>query len=328
MKKHVLQSIIIIIGIGAIFSVVKSSQGANDVKESNFFVGEKAMEIDGMLHRVDYYYGSVQVRTSESMLTQLKVQTYSEDRITYFPDPKLGLGSSIIIERANAVSINDGGEEKIYRTWKTTIDEVLAENKIELGDKDKVEPDINTRLADFLYKNNRPTEGEIIGKITITRVAETEVKSKEDINYKTITKNDPDLEKGKTRVETQGEKGVRELTYLVTRENGKEISRKLIKSEIAKEAKDKVIYQGTKVIIYGTGTATWYSLIGGMTAASNTLPYGTMVHVVNTANGKSVDVKVVDHGIQGSAIIDLADEAFQKIAPLGQGIVQVRLEKP
>jgi rare lipoprotein A len=65
-----------------------------------------------------------------------------------------------------------------------------------------------------------------------------------------------------------------------------------------------------------------------MTAASNTLPYGTMVHVVNTSNGKSVDVKVVDHGIQGSAIIDLADEAFQKIAPLGQGVVQVRLEKP
>jgi hypothetical protein len=304
-------------------------------EENNFYKGDKAEEIDGALHVVNYLYGSPMYTNSESMTQSLGVTLYPEDRISYFPDPSYGLGSKIVVQRANVVTVSDAGVETTYRTWKNTVREVLEENHVSIGDKDTVDVSLDQKISSLAYDKTRGVvaregrnEAPLMGKINITRVAETEIKERENISFSTTTKKDPDMERGTTRVDTAGENGIRELTYLVRRENGSEISRSLVKTEVTKEPIDKIIYEGTKVVVYGTGAATWYDLIGGMTAASNSLPYGTMVHVVNTENGKSVDVKIVDHGIQGSAVIDLSSEAFQQIASLSQGTAKVRIEKP
>ena len=60
-----------------------------------------------------------------------------------------------------------------------------------------------------------------------------------------------------------------------------------------------------------------------MTAAHKTLPFGTIVRVTNKSNGKSVIVTINDRGpyIKGRTI-DLSRGAFQKIAPLKQGIIK------
>jgi rare lipoprotein A len=75
------------------------------------------------------------------------------------------------------------------------------------------------------------------------------------------------------------------------------------------------------------GEASWYSFApgNGLTAAHPWLPFGTVVTVTNLANGKSVQVVINDRGPFGGRIIDLSDEAFARIAPLGQGVCQVRL---
>lgn len=309
--------------------------GVSRAEESGLFSGDKAEEIDGSLHVVSYMYGSPTYDDFESMLNSLNTTVYPEDRVSYFPDPSYGIGSKIIIKRANAITISDAGTETTYRTWKNTVREVLEENNISVGNKDVVDVNLDQKISTLAYDKTRGvvaregrSEAPIMGKINITRVAETEIKEHEEIAFETIVKKDPDMERGTTRVDTVGQDGIRELTYLVRRENGSEISKDLVKSEITKEPIDKVIYEGTKIVVYGTGLATWYDLVGGMTAASNTLSYGTMVHVVNTENGKSVDVKIVDHGIQGSAVIDLSSEAFQQIASLSQGTISVRIEKP
>lgn len=64
-----------------------------------------------------------------------------------------------------------------------------------------------------------------------------------------------------------------------------------------------------------------------LTAAHRTLPFGTMVHVTNLANNKSVDVRIIDRGpfIDGR-IIDLSHAAAQAIDLIGPGIAQVRLD--
>ena len=280
--------------------------------------GERAENIDGMLHKVEYLYGSAKFNNLDSMIKGLNTIVYKEDRISYFPDPSYGIGSRIIIQRANPVKVTDAGTETTLRTWKNNVKDILDENRVELGTKDVVDPALDTKIDNINSQKG----------IVITRVAETEMVEKKDIDFKIVTKKDPNMYRGDSKVDQQGKKGIKEYTYLVRRENGKEVSRKLIKTEITKDPVDKITVEGTKVMVYGTGTATWYASIGGMTAAHNTLPYGTMVHVVNTANGKTVDVKIVDHGIQGSAIIDLSNDAFKLIAPLGQGVVSVRLEKP
>ena len=64
-----------------------------------------------------------------------------------------------------------------------------------------------------------------------------------------------------------------------------------------------------------------------MTAAHRTLPLGTRVRVTNTENGKSVVVRINDRGpFVGGRIIDLSRAAAKQIAPLGAGVVSVRVE--
>ena len=55
---------------------------------------------------------------------------------------------------------------------------------------------------------------------------------------------------------------------------------------------------------------------------------GSYVKVTNTANGKSVIVKINDRGPFGAGrIIDLDKVAFQEIASLGQGVINVKMEE-
>ncbi|MBL6449887.1 septal ring lytic transglycosylase RlpA family protein [Fulvivirga sp. 29W222] len=64
-----------------------------------------------------------------------------------------------------------------------------------------------------------------------------------------------------------------------------------------------------------------------LTAAHRTLPFGTMVKVINLANSKSVTVRVNDRGpfIKGR-IIDLSKSAAQKLDFIRQGTTNVKIE--
>ena len=64
----------------------------------------------------------------------------------------------------------------------------------------------------------------------------------------------------------------------------------------------------------------------GLTAAHRTLPFGTVVTVTNLANGATVTVVINDRGpfIDGR-IIDLNKQAFEAIAALDSGVIQVRI---
>lgn len=96
--------------------------------------------------------------------------------------------------------------------------------------------------------------------------------------------------------------------------------------------------------IYQTGKASYYGGNGhhgrktasgkvfdknGMTCAHMTLPFGTKLKVTNSKTGAFVIVTVTDRGNFGKLgrVIDLSEGAFKKIAPLKQGIVNVKIEK-
>ena len=64
-----------------------------------------------------------------------------------------------------------------------------------------------------------------------------------------------------------------------------------------------------------------------LTAAHKTLPFGSIVRVENVKSGKEVIVKFNNRGpfIKGRHL-DLTTTAFSKIAPLKQGVVNVKYE--
>ena len=63
------------------------------------------------------------------------------------------------------------------------------------------------------------------------------------------------------------------------------------------------------------------------TAAHRTLPFGTLVRVVNLENSKTVDVRINDRGpFVDDRIIDLSHAAAQAIDLIGPGTARVRIE--
>jgi rare lipoprotein A len=65
----------------------------------------------------------------------------------------------------------------------------------------------------------------------------------------------------------------------------------------------------------------------GLTAAHKTLAFDTRVRVTNTANGKSVVVRINDRGpFVSGRCLDLARGAFAEIASLGSGVITARYE--
>lgn len=73
------------------------------------------------------------------------------------------------------------------------------------------------------------------------------------------------------------------------------------------------------------GKASWYEIDNG-TCAHVRLPKGTLVRVVNTANGKEAMCRVADRGpFLDGRIIDLDLQTFQQIADRSEGVVSVRI---
>ena len=150
------------------------------------------------------------------------------------------------------------------------------------------------------------------------------------IPFTTGTTTTSRLDPGEVRIVQAGIDGTIRTTYRVRVVNGNVVGRVVLGRHVLREAVPERRAVGAAAAS-GTvgsqvGEASWYDTPwDGMTAAHPWLPFGTHVTVTNLATGESVVVVINDRGPFGGRIIDLADEAFAKLAPLGQGVMQVRL---
>lgn len=246
------------------------------------------------------------------MILNLSTKIYSEDKVVFFPEPSMGLGSKIFVYRANPITVIDGKRTNVYRTWTTIVEDFLAENKIELGEKDEITPKLDVKLL----KNQ---------KIKILRVAETAVSETEEIDFETVEKDDPELLRGKTKISQDGIKGVREKKYLVRREDGEEVSRTLVSNEITKKPQNKIILHGTKIIFIAKGKASHVGSVYSSGKAAYRGLMGKKLLVKNLSNGKEVEVTITDYGpdpkIHPDRIIDLSGADFNKISGGVSGVL-------
>src|SRR5579862_4340555 len=89
----------------------------------------------------------------------------------------------------------------------------------------------------------------------------------------------------------------------------------------------KASYQGTATAGLPTASGEPYNP-NAMTAASKTLPLGTVVKVTNPANGKSVNVRINDRGpfVPGRSL-DLSRRAAEKLGIIHMGVASVKVTK-
>jgi hypothetical protein len=280
---------------------------------------QEATFSENPLHPVLVFHADASVTSVIEAFAQAELDYYPEDMVTAFPDPELGLGSVITVTRALPIAVNDGKRSYVIRTWQSTVGEALQEKNIELGDEDRISPNLDTPL-----QPNMP--------IIITRVARTTVTETETVNFKVIEQDDPNSYRGTNTVVQEGRDGEIQYKYLLIREDGELISKTLTSTTVTKKVVNKIIKIGTKLRIGEVyfGKATWYVNSYGTKVAMDLFPAGTEVRITNLNTGKSIIV-VNDGCICGATgvLVDLAPEYFQALGgTLGQGVLQnIRVEE-
>ncbi|MBH0159014.1 DUF348 domain-containing protein [Fictibacillus sp. 5RED26] len=140
---------------------------------------------------------------------------------------------TIQIESAFPVKLVVGGKAQQVWTTSTTVADLLKQQKVSLGEIDRVTPAKSDKITG-------KTQVEVIRVEKVTDVVE------EETPFAVVNRKDSGLTKGKERVVQDGKKGKREKRFEVVMENGKEISRKLISEKTLSDSSDKIVAVGTK----------------------------------------------------------------------------------
>lgn len=262
------------------------------------------------------YSTSSQVDTVGDFLKEKNVSLSARDQVIPDKNSPLLPDMTIEIRRAKQIKILVDGKTISAWTLSQTVGQALAENKVTLFRLDKTTPDLNAPVG------NDTT-------ITVTRINVEDVTENVPIPFQTVTDTDATLGWRETNITTPGQPGVKEIKYQITYKNGAVVSKVALSSSIVKPPVTQVQTKGTYVKVGKgqTGEGTWYSYISGLYAASLTIPRGAYARVTNLANGESVIVQINDSGPYGKGrIIDLDKVAFEKIADIGAGVVNVKVE--
>jgi uncharacterized protein YabE (DUF348 family) len=246
-----------------------------------------------------------QVRTFASTVAEV----LEEEGIVLTPDDEVNPalttllkdGTVIKIAKAFPVTLIIGEEKKEVMTPSVTVSEFLTRQNLTLGKDDQISPSLTSYLK----------EGE---EVRITRIRKEKVIEKEEIPFKVVYQNNPNLASGTRKVVQKGETGIKELEIEIVYENNREINRAVLNEKIAKEPKNEIIARGTMMVASRGGKsfeyekvlnveATAYSFSAGHITATGApvargvvavdpkvIPLGTRLYVEGYGYGHALDV--------------------------------------
>jgi uncharacterized protein YabE (DUF348 family) len=269
--------------------------------------------------RTVYVTGS----TVEDVLEHVNVRLRQGDRVEPSRGAPIEEGDVIVFREAVQVRLSIEGRDRRIITNAPTVAYLLDSMGVILEKRDRVVPSPAAELLTGM-------------RISVIRVEVRRVTEQAEVAFGTDVVYSDRYIQGQRVLERAGVPGLQELVYRVRLENGAEGARDLVDRRVLREPVNQVLVVGTREPNVQEGTASWYDWDGrrapcggtlsGYYAAHRTLPCGTRVTVTNLGNGRSVTVVIRDRGpYVWGRIIDLSDEAFSRIAPLGAGTIRVRI---
>ena len=244
---------------------------------------------------------------------------------------RLARGSRVVLRTPHSLNfLVDATTTPLAGVTDLTVADLLRTRAVVLGPKDEVQPALETRLSDGL-------------SVQVFRLVDGEVAEDQVIPFKTELRDDATLAAGHTAVIQAGRNGTVRVVSKVVRKDGMIVQSTEGRRIVLAAPVTEVLRRGTKVSgnqkpvappaasggqLFQSGTATWYASHAGSGACAHlTLPFGTIVKIVNTANGRSAQCRVGDRGPMAYTghIIDLNPDVFAALAPLGTGTISVRL---
>jgi uncharacterized protein YabE (DUF348 family) len=275
-----------------------------------------------------FKYGTV-----GDLLKQTGIVVGDRDLVQPARNTYLQNGLQIVVIHAKEVSLIDGNQEKKQViTHAKTVEDLLKELDVKLGEADTINCDLHSELK----------QGQTI---TITRRNEQVVVTEENVPFQTERQPDDGLYKGQERELTPGVEGLARITTKVVYENGREVDRQ-VSRDVVKAPVNRVLAYGTKSrpleVASRSGenfqasqmltmTATAYASPGGRTASGltaqkgvvavdpNVIPLGTKLYIPGYGYAVAADV---GGDIKGNRI-DLAFNSQEEAISYGRRTVTV-----
>ncbi len=172
-------------------------------------------------------------KTVDQLLKDRQVSIKDQDELHPSKTSAIKKDMIIKIDPAFLVTVNDGGKEKKVWSTSTTVADFLKQQGMGLNSLDRIQPSLNINLH----------QNDIVHIVRVQKVTDVVEESK---RFNVEKKEDSELEIGRERVVKEGQTGLVTKRFEVLKENGKEVSRKLIHQEIVKPVKNKIIAIGTK----------------------------------------------------------------------------------
>lgn len=231
--------------------------------------------------------------TVAELVEELKMDIGEYDQLYPSLETALTENMNIRYESAFLVTLKSDGEEKEVWTTSTTVADFLEREKLELGELDRVKPD-----HDQMVKPD--------GQVLVTRVEKVTDVVEESRSFATVTRNDSSLDKGKEQVIEAGQEGKVAKHYEVILEDGKEVSRKLVKSETLQESQDRIVAVGTREVVQvsrssSSNSGDWTTFestayTANCTGCSGTTATGVNLHADSNKRVIAVDPSVIPLG--------------------------------
>lgn len=175
-------------------------------------------------------------QTVEHIAKAADVELHDEDIAEFTRSESMlidGAAMNVEITRATTFEFTHYGETFEARTQANTVEEMLEEKDIELGENDR----LNVELGDLIREGM---------KINLWREGRQTITLNEEVDFDTEQIQDADREVGFREVRTEGRPGERTVTYEVVIRNGEEVERKEINSVTRRAAVNEVVVVGAK----------------------------------------------------------------------------------
>ena len=243
---------------------------------------------------------------------------------------RLSAGSAVTLRTPHSITVQADGSSRALSTTQLTVGEALFASGVVLGVNDEVTPPVSSVMAEGLT-------------IRVTRLAQGERAVLVAVPAGEERRSDSSLDVGATRVIRPGVNGQNRIVYRVALRDGVEASRQAIRTEVVVAPVARIVAVGTRSVRRSassgagapaaqgnshseTGQGTHYAFTSS-SCAHKTLPFGTVVRIINTNSGASTTCTIRDRGPFASGrIIDMSLDTFARIAPLSQGVIPVRIE--
>ncbi len=270
------------------------------------------------------------VQTTRKSAEALSRELALGDAVVTSAPKRLSAGAAVTLRTPRSITVLADGSSRTLTTTNLTIGEALFASGVAIGVNDEVTPPVGSAVTKGLtIRVTRLSQGE--------RAVLVAVPAGEEL------RNDSSLDVGAKRVLRPGTNGQNRVIYRVALRDGVETSRQAIRTEVVVAPVTRIVAVGTRSVrrsaasgagapaVQGTsrsesGQGTHYAFTSS-SCAHKSLPFGTVVRIINLNSGASTTCTIRDRGpFATGRIIDMSLDTFARLAPLSQGVIPVRIE--